>query len=302
MSARRGPRHRRRSVRYIIYYCVRAAPHGSGKRVSRIGRRGCIFSGRRAGTEHMERLTSRKNETVRRLRRLGAEKGFRRQEGEYLCDGRKLLREALLHGAALGTVLWATEPEPGLRAAAQYAVPQEILDYVSPMKHPAEVLFTVKLPAWPEAAPGRTLVLETVQDPGNLGTILRTANALGLDQVILTGDCADPYQPKCVRAAMGALFRQPMLELERGELQAYLQAQGLRLYGAALAPAAQDIRRLDLQNCAVAIGSEGRGLSRELLDLCDGELIIPMRPGCESLNAAVAAAIVMWELQRDRLG
>ena len=72
--------------------------------------------------------------------------------------------------------------------------------------------------------------------------------------------------------------------------------------GIFLAPAAQDIRHLDLQNCAVAIGSEGRGLSRELLDLCDGELIIPMRPGCESLNAAVAAAIVMWELQRDRLG
>lgn len=250
----------------------------------------------------MERLTSRKNETVRRLRRLGAEKGFRRQEGEYLCDGRKLLREALLHGAHLGTVLWAAEPEPGLNAEAQYAVPQEILDYVSPMKHPAELLFTVKLPAWPESVPGRTLVLETVQDPGNLGTILRTANALRLDQVILTGDCADPYQPKCARAAMGALFRQPLLELERGELKEYLQAHGLRLYGAALDPAAKDIRELTLQDCAVAIGSEGQGLSRELLDLCDGELIIPMRPGCESLNAAVAAAIVMWELQRDTLG
>ena len=249
----------------------------------------------------MERLTSRKNETVRRLRRLGAEKGFRRQTGEYLCDGRKLLREARLHGAEIGTVLWAGEPEPGLQAQAQYAVPQEILDYVSPMKHPAEVLFTVRIPVWPEAVPGRALVLETVQDPGNLGTVLRTANALGLAQVLLTGDCADPYQPKCVRAAMGALFRQPLLELDRGALKAHLQARGLRLYGAALGPAARDIRRLELADCAVAIGSEGRGLSRELLELCDGELIIPMRPGCESLNAAVAAAIVMWELQRDKI-
>lgn len=249
----------------------------------------------------MERLTSRKNETVRRLRRLGAEKAFRRQEGEYLCDGRKLLREALEHGASIGTVLWTGEPEPALRAEAQYAVPQELLDYVSPMKHPAELLFTVKMrPPVPGEA-GRTLVLETVQDPGNLGTILRTANALGMDTVVLTGDCADLYHPKTVRAAMGALFRQRVLELEREALPAWLRAQGLRLLGAALAPAAADIRDLDLHGCAVAIGSEGRGLSRELLELCDGQLIIPMRPGCESLNAAVAAAIVMWELLRDSI-
>ncbi|MCR4936512.1 MAG: RNA methyltransferase [Oscillospiraceae bacterium] len=249
----------------------------------------------------MERLTSRKNETVRRLRRLGAEKAFRRQEGEYLCDGRKLLREALEHGASVGTVLWTGEPEPTLRAEAQYAVPQELLDYVSPMKHPAELLFTVKMRPPAPGAAGRTLVLETVQDPGNLGTILRTANALGMDTVVLTGDCADLYHPKTVRAAMGALFRQRVLELDRAVLPAWLREQDLRLLGAALAPAAADIRALDLRGCAVAIGSEGRGLSRELLELCDGQLIIPMRPGCESLNAAVAAAIVMWELLRDSI-
>lgn len=244
----------------------------------------------------MERLTSRKNDTIRRLRLLGADKAFRRQEGEYLCDGRKLLTEALLHGADIGTVLWAGEPDAAVPAAEQYRVPQELLDYVSPMKHPADTVFTVRMKSWPEAGTGRTLVLETIQDPGNLGTILRTANALGMDRVILTGESADLYHPKTVRAAMGALFRQPCLELDRAALGQYLRDRGLKLYGAALGPGSADIRGLDLEKCAVAIGSEGQGLSQELLEMCDGRLIIPMRPGCESLNAAIAAAIVMWEI------
>ena len=248
--------------------------------------------------ELMEQLTSRQNETIRRLRRLGTEKRERREQGEYLCDGRKLLREALLHGARLGTVLWTGEPEPGVCAEAQYRVPQSLLDYVSPMKHPADVVFTVKIRPWSMGEAGRTLVLETIQDPGNLGTILRTANALRMDTVILTGDCADLYHPKTVRAAMGALFRQRVWELERSELRALLDRQGMKLYGAALSPNARDIRTTELRRCAVAVGSEGQGLSAELRALCDGEIIIPMKEDCESLNAAIAAAIIMWELTK----
>lgn len=246
----------------------------------------------------METLTSRKNETVRRLRLLGADKAYRREQGEYLCDGRKLLTEALQHGAEIGTVLWASEPLAGVPAAAQVRVPQELLDYVSPMKHPADVVFTVRIKEWPELPADRALVLETIQDPGNLGTILRTANALGMDAVVLTGDCADLYHPKTVRAAMGALFRQNVVELPREALRPWLDRQGLKLYGAALSPTAKDLRTAELRRCAVAIGSEGQGLSAELLAQCDGELIIPMRPGCESLNAAIAAAIILWELTK----
>ena len=246
----------------------------------------------------METLTSRKNETVRRLRLLGADKAYRREQGEYLCDGRKLLAEAIQHGARLGTVLWASEPLAEITAKAQYRVPQDLLDFVSPMKHPADVVFTVQIPTWPEAPADRALVLETIQDPGNLGTILRTANALGMDAVVLTGDCADLYHPKTVRAAMGALFRQRVIELPRADLRPWLDCHDLKLYGAALSPAAKDLRTADLRRCAVAVGSEGQGLSAELLEMCDGELIIPMRPGCESLNAAIAAAIILWELTK----
>ena len=149
--------------------------------------------------------------------------------------------------------------------------------------------------------PGRldnAIVLENVQDPGNVGTVIRTANALNIGTVILTGACADLYQPKTVRATMGAFFRQNVIRLEREYLSDFLHDQGLPLYGAALSDKACDLRGLSLKHAAVAIGSEGQGLSEELLRLCDGELIIPMNPDSESLNAAVAASIVMWEMAR----
>jgi len=246
----------------------------------------------------METLTSRKNPLIVHMRSLGADREYRREQGEFLCDGIKLLKEAMLWGAEITAVLWSAAPELTVNCGARYLVSEELLNYVSPLKSAAGVVFSVRIPQKPEKAPGRTLVLETIQDPGNLGTILRTANALGMDTVILTGDCADVYNPKTVRATMGAVFRQHFLELERREMRALLTGHGMKLFGAALSDRAGDIRTLDLKNTAVAIGSEGQGLSPELLDLCDGELIIPMSAQCESLNAGVAAAIVMWELTK----
>ena len=246
----------------------------------------------------MERITSRKNEIIRRLRRLGAERDARRELGEFVCDGGKLLGEALRSGAEIKTVLWAGEPSAEVSGAAQYLVPEELLDYASPLKSAARVLFSVKIEPAAPAPPGRTLVLETMQDPGNLGTVLRTAEAFEVDTVILTGDCADPYHPKAVRATMGAVFRQRFFEMERKALRAFLSAHGKKLYGAALSGKAEDIRGLDLSGAAVAVGSEGRGLSEALRSLCDGELIIPMNGRSESLNAAVAAAVIMWEMTR----
>ena len=233
------------------------------------------------------------------MRRLGASAAYRRECGEYVCDGSKLLGEALRWGAEICCVLWSKEPDTALPdTVRQYRVDGALLDYVSPLRNCPGVLFSVKMHAWERRAPGRTLVCETIQDPGNLGTILRTANALGMNSVILTGECADLWNPKTVRSAMGALFRQRVYEMERREMRDYLTASGCRLYGAALSENSADIRTAELKDAAVVIGSEGRGLSREMLELCDGEIIIPMNPACESLNAAIAAAIVMWELTK----
>jgi TrmH family RNA methyltransferase len=247
-----------------------------------------------------EELTSRKNRIISHIRRLGADRSYRHECGEYVCDGEKLLGEALKWGAEVKTVLWTEPPAFTLpETVRQYRVTRELIEYVSPMKSSPGLIFTAVMKTWPPAPPGRTLVLETLQDPGNLGTIIRTANALSVDTVILTGECADLWNPKTVRAAMGALFRQRVVSLGRGEMRQYLMENGLRLFGAALSDKSEDIRAVSLEKTAVAIGSEGRGLSPELLSLCDGELVIPMNAACESLNAAVAASIIMWELTRQ---
>lgn len=249
----------------------------------------------------MERITSRKNEKIVHLRTLGADRGYRHVCGEFICDGEKLLREALTFGAEVTCVL-VTEEIPGLPANVPvYQVPYDLITAVSPMKNPQPVLFSCRIPARRSVQGGRIIVLETVQDPGNLGTILRTANAFGVTDVCLTGACADLYNPKTVRATMGAVFRQNVVELDM-EGVAGLKARGLRLLGTALGEGCQDICTAPLEAAAVVIGSEGQGLSREMLELCDARIIIPMESACESLNAGVAAAIVMWEMYRRGRG
>ncbi|MBQ6466172.1 MAG: RNA methyltransferase [Oscillospiraceae bacterium] len=249
----------------------------------------------------MEHLTSRKSAHIRHLRRLASDGDYRRETGQYLCEGLKTLREALAAGTVVNSVLWKKEARelPGLPDCEQYTAPAELFDYAAPMVNCPGPLFTVSIRGCGKGARlNNALVLENVQDPGNVGTVIRTANALGIDAVVLCGDCADLYLPKTVRATMGAIFRQRVLRMETEQLSAFLSEQGLALYGAALSEKAEDVRGTALKNCAVAVGSEGSGLSAALLAQCAGEIIIPMRPDSESLNAAVAAAILMWEIVR----
>ena len=234
------------------------------------------------------------------LRALANDAELRRREGEYLCDGHKLLYEAIDKGAVITSVLWKEEAKPlsGLEKAKQYIATAELFDYASPMKNSPGPIFTLAMPQNSGVDFERAILLENVQDPGNVGTVIRTAAAMGIKTVILCGACADVYSPKTARATMGAVFSENILRLDAKDAAALISSKGLKLYGAALSHRAKDIRELELKGSVVAIGSEGRGLSEELLSLCDGELIIPMAEGSESLNAAVAASIVLWEMAR----
>lgn len=251
----------------------------------------------------MENISSRKNSIIVRLKKLAADSEYRAELGQYVLDGEKLLKEALACGARVSCVLWGGEKTLELpEGTAEYSTSADIMQSASPLKSSKGPMFSVAIPEKRETeeAPVKTaIVLENLQDPGNVGTVIRTANAMGVDAVLLVGDCADIYSPKTARATMGAIFRQRVIETDKNGLKTFLARHHLFLYGAALADAASDIRDTDLQNAAVAIGSEGRGLSKELLELCNGQLIIPMSPACESLNAAVAAGIVMWEMRRN---
>lgn len=235
------------------------------------------------------------------MRALANDGAYRRERGQFLCDGMKTLREALTFGARVCSVLWKEQAQrvEGLDCREQYAAPAELFDYASYMKNSPGPLFAVAVPEAERDRPLKNaIVLENVQDPGNVGTVIRTANAFGIGAVLLVGACADLYNPKTVRATMGAVFRQRVEQLSVDEMKALLCENALPLYGAALSDRARDIRQAELRQAAVAIGSEGNGLSRELLALCDGQIIIPMTPESESLNAGVAASVVMWEMTR----
>jgi len=250
-----------------------------------------------------ETITSRQNPLMTHLRKLASSRSYRKKSGEYLCDGTKLLAEALKWGAEVKTAVFSEgvdiPPLPdGVRAVR---VSEELMRSVSPMETPQGALFTVALPEvqLPETLSGKHyLVLDGVQDPGNVGTILRTADAFDCDGVFLVNACADLYNPKTARATMGAIFRREAYTVTAEELFALLWKSGVPLYGTALRDDTVPLAEANLARAAVAIGSEGRGLSQQVLDECAKTLKIPMNPRCESLNAAIAATVVLWEMYR----
>lgn len=249
-------------------------------------------------------VTSRQNPLCTHLRKLASSRQAREEAGEFLCDSPKLLEEAVKWGAAVTAVL-VTRREllpGGLPAETRIVTVSEgVMESVSPMRTPQGVVFSCKMPPEAERLDGeRCLLLEGVQDPGNVGTILRTANAFGWRVCLLEG-CADLYNPKTVRSAMGVHFRSAPVRAPLERAAELVRAAGLPLYAAALGARTQDVRTADLSRCAVIVGSEGRGVSPRALELCDAALKIPMEECCESLNAAVAAGIVLWEGWRRAL-
>lgn len=251
-----------------------------------------------------ERITSRRNPLLQQVRRLLTSRRARQEEGLFVGDGTKLLEEAARWYGGLETVILTdTLPVPELPPnTAVYQVPADVMESVSPMKAPQGALFLCRQqPPAPLALTPGCLILDGIQDPGNLGTVLRTADALEVP-VVLTPGCADPYNWKTVRASMGAVFRTQPVQGTGEEVIALCRSQGIPLAVTALSPKARDIRQAEPERCAVVIGSEGQGVDRLFREHCDAELIIPMNPRCESLNAAVAAAIVMWQMQTGKPG
>lgn len=253
-----------------------------------------------------ERITSRSNPLIGRLKKLNSKRSARRGEGVFCGEGPKLLNEAVKWGADLETVICLQDtelPEMGDHVRI-VEVPADLLGAVADTETPQGVVFVCRSSdlALPRVLSGnRYLVLDGIQDPGNLGTIWRTADAFGADGLILCGNCADPWSPKTVRATMGAIFRLPVYEATLEETAGKLEAAGISLYATALRNDTVDVREISMEKAAVIIGSEGRGISDLALELCQKTVKIPMTDRCESLNAAVAASVVLWEMARKEL-
>ena len=245
------------------------------------------------------RITARKNPLLQQVKKLLSSKKEREAAGLFVADGTKLLKEAVQYWPGLDTVILsdgvAADVPENVRIVR---VPEDVMESISPMQSPQGALFLCRLPEKTafEPKPGM-LLLDGIQDPGNLGTILRTADALQIPVALLEG-CADPYSHKVVRASMGAVFRTPTVSVSWEDVKLVCENAGIPIAVTALSEKAMDLRQADLQKMAVVIGSEGQGVRQQILDSADAQLIIPMNPHCESLNAAVAATIVMWQMTR----
>lgn len=267
-------------------------------------------------------ITSRQNPLLTRVTSL-SERKYRAREGLFRFDGKKLFLEALAAGLPLVAVLFRESASKELISAARDAelpedcravlLPDALFDRISEEKSPEGVICVSKYldkihkiitidkrdEFLPSLSPGHTLVLESVRDPGNLGTVIRSARAFGTTNVVLSADCADIYHPRTIRAAMGTLFHQRVIVTEdvAGAI-GLLRTRG-RVYATALDARATALSRLRFgENDTAVIGNEGHGLSPAAIAAADESLYIPMAPGVESLNAGVAASVVLWEFFR----
>ena len=245
------------------------------------------------------RITARKNPLLQQVRRLLSSRREREQAGLFVADGTKLLQEAVRYYPGLDTVILSDGVDAQVPEHVRIVrVPEEVMASISPMEAPQGALFLCRLPEKADFVPEKgMLLLDGIQDPGNLGTILRTADALDIKVALLEG-CADPYSHKVVRASMGAVFRTPVVQTTWEAVRTACAGAGIRVAVTALSESARDLRRAELSEMAVVIGSEGKGVRQEILDAADVQLIIPMNTRCESLNAAIASAIVMWQMKQ----
>jgi len=246
-----------------------------------------------------ERITARKNPLLQQVRRLLTSRRERENTGLFVADGTKLLDEAIKWWPGLQTVILSDGVEAQVPEGVRLVrVPADVMESISPMQTPQGALFLCRLPEKQKFVPQPgMLLLDGIQDPGNLGTILRTADALDIPVALLDG-CADPFSHKVVRASMGAVFRNVPVQVNWQEAVSACADANIRVAVTALSQRAEDLRQAHLGQMAVVIGSEGQGVRKELLEAAQAELIIPMNPRCESLNAAIAAAIVMWQMKQ----
>lgn len=246
----------------------------------------------------MEHITSLKNPKVAAWKALKDRKG-RRESGCFLVEGRKMVEEALKSAFDVETVLVQEGMElPDGLTMPVYELPAHVLAAVCDTKTPQGIAAVVRMKE--QSALGKHIVvLDGVQDPGNVGTIIRTADAAGVDGVLLSTQCADVFSPKVLRATMGSIFRMNLRTTDDlpGELTK-LREKGYSILSSQLDGTPFYERQDVAERFALIIGNEGNGVSEQVQQTATHRVRLPMRGGAESLNAAIAAAIMMYELMR----
>ncbi len=255
-------------------------------------------------------ISSNENSNVKLYVKLSANKKTRDEHNQFTLEGSRLIRDAVLEKSDIQRI-FATETafEKNKDFLEEYAdkillISDGIAKRLSNTKTNQGIFAIINKPEnkslCSQKLKGKHVVLNNIQDPGNLGTILRTADAAGISGVILCENCCDLYNPKVVRSTMGSLFRLNIfIEDDFFDVFSMLKANGVRVYASVVSKEAREIRSVEFpENCAIVIGNEGNGLKGEHYNICDECITIEMNGNIDSLNAGIASAILMWEMTK----
>lgn len=265
-----------------------------------------------------ELITSRKNEIIKHAAHLCSSAEYRREQGLFVAEGARLCGDAVQSSVAVRYLFFTEQAEKKYgnylgsiqeKAERIYQIEPHVAELLSETKTSQGIFCICEM-----RKDGQNiekldsgchyLALENIQDPANLGAVLRTAEALGIGGVILAGSCCDVYSPKVLRASMGAVYRIPFCMIDSMERAAeLLNAKGFITLAAVPDDRAMNITELGFdQPTVIAVGNEGNGLTQEAMEACTHRVTIPMLGRAESLNASASAAILMWEMMRKKSG
>lgn len=259
----------------------------------------------------MERITSRSNEKIKQAAALLASPKARQESGLFLLEGARLCEDAAKNGIEIVRLFFTEAAAQKYserltpifeKACEQFEISEEVSFRLSDTQSPQGVFCVCRAQKRLSSQMlvdinGRYIALENIQDPSNLGAVSRAAEALGISGLIVSGGC-DIYNPKAQRAAMGSLLRIPVIITENiTSLLIFSKQKGMLTLASTPDTGAMNISNVKPEGGAVlVVGNEGSGITREVMDICSLKVTIPMKGRAQSMNAATAAAILMWEL------
>ena len=261
----------------------------------------------------MQIITSKDNEVIKNIRKL-KEKKYRDQTNQYIVEGIKMIKEAITEEAVIKLIVVCEENANSgsidkklLYEIAKYEciyVSKKVFDLISEVKTPQGILAVIEKDNSEDKIDYKQdviVVLDGIQDPGNLGTILRTIDSVGLNQVIVSKETADAYNPKVVRSTMGAIFRVNIIESDNLlDTLKNIKKHKYKVMATSL-ETENSIYDVDYTKKVLVIGNEANGVSQDILDYADEKIKIPMLGKTESLNASVATAVILYEYVRSKI-
>lgn len=259
-------------------------------------------------------ISSKDNELVKHIKKL-KEKKYRDEYGEFIVEGFKMIEEAIEEKVKIKKIIICDDcrqncslPQSLMYEVAKFDcvyVTEKVFNNITNVVNHQGIMAIVDKKdienAKVDYLQDNFLILNDVQDPGNIGTILRTADSLNINQIIVSNKTADVYNPKVVRSTMGAIFRVKVIMVDdlKKEIK-NMQSNGIKVYSTDL-NTDESIYTINYEKAAIVIGNEANGVDREIINISDGRIKIPMLGKTESLNVAVATSIILYEMYREKL-